>query len=420
MKKISILLCIIIFCFNISNVLAHAQTVSPTPTPTDSGTPTPTSNGSSSGDSSTIDQLNQRISDLQQKVSDLQSQGDTLSSQIDTMNNQIQLTQDRIDATQQQIMSLTMDIDSATKRMGTLEGSLTNVTKVLLSHIVATYQAGSASDMQVLLSSSDISDLITKANYLRFVQQHDRELLDNTEQARVDYANQKAILEGQKRQVLALNTQLQQYTSTLNSQKSAKQTLLTQTQGDEQTYESMLSQAKAELAGFSNFTSGAGGASLLSGQTSCDSWGCYYNQRDSQWGNLLINGQSGYTMAGYGCLITSIAMVLSHMGHTVSPADIAASGGSNFAVGTAMLAKSISVDGVSLNRNGVSDLDSALQSGPVIVGIYAYGGTHFVVLKSGSNGNYVMDDPYLPNGHDISFTDHYSVSSIFEMDQISL
>jgi hypothetical protein len=336
------------------------------------------------------------------------------------MDNQIQLTQYRINATQQQIMSLTMDIDSATKRMGSLEGSLTNVTKVLLNRIVATYQAGDASAMQVLLSSNNISDFITKANYLRIVQDHDKQLLYDTQQARDDYANQKAILESQKKQVESLNTQLQQYTTDLNSQKAAKQNLLAQTQGDEQTYESMLAQAKAELSGFSRFTTGAGGSSLLSGQTSCDGWGCYYNQRDSQWGGLLINGQDGYDMAGYGCLITSIAMVLSHMGHTdISPADIATSGGNNFAVNTAMLALSITVKGVSLSRVGVS-LDSALQSGPVIAGIYAYGGTHFVVIKSGSNGNYVMDDPYIANGHDISFTDHYSMGSIFEEDQVQV
>jgi peptidoglycan hydrolase CwlO-like protein len=423
-KNLSVILAL--FIFGYSAVYAFAQTVpSATPTPTPSTapsgsvTPAPTTDDSS-GDSSTVGQLSQEISNLQQKVSDLKSQGDTLSSQIGVMDNQIQLTQYKINATQGQIMSLTMDIDTAGKRMSTLEDSLTNVTKVMLSHIVATYQAGSASDMTVLLGSSDISDFVTKTNYLRFVQQHDQQLLYDTQQARVDYANQKDILEGQKKQVLALNTQLQSYTQDLASQKSAKQDLLTQTQGDEQTYSAMLAQAQAELAGFSRFTSGAGGSSLLSGQTSCDSWGCYYNQRDSQWGDLLINGQDGYTMAGYGCLITSLAMVSSHMGHNVSPADIAASGGDNFAVNTAMLAKTITVDGVSITRNSISSLDSALQSGPVIVGIYAYGGTHFVVLKSGSNGNYVMDDPYIPNGHDINFTDHYSVSSIFEMDQVSV
>src|SRR5258708_5696810 len=250
MKKLfSIIASVIIF--GISGIIAYAQ-VSPSP----SVSPTP---DSSNNDSSTVQQLNQRISDLQQKVSDLKSQGDTLSSQIGVMDSQIQLTQYKISSTQKQIMSLTMDIDSASKRMGNLENSLTNVTKVMLSHIVASYQAGSATDMQVLLSSSDISDMLAKENYLRFVQEHDQQLLYDTQQARVDYANQKNILEGQKKQVLALNTQLQQYTQDLNSQKAAKQNLLTQTQGDEATYESLLTQTKAQLASFSQFATSQGG-----------------------------------------------------------------------------------------------------------------------------------------------------------------
>ena len=126
-------------------------------------------------------------------------------------------------------------------------------------------------------------------------------------------------------------------------------------------------------------------------------------------------------MAGYGCLITSVAMVASHMGHKeIMPSDIALSSGSNFAVDTAMLRYTITVKGVNISRNGTSSIDSALNSGPVIVGIYAYGGTHFVVLKSGSNGNYIMNDPFISGGHDISFTDHYSLNSIFERDTVSI
>src|SRR5882672_8181987 len=196
MKKFVIILAFLIFGF--SGVSAYAQTATPTPS-TDSTTPTPT--GTATDNSATVQQLNQKISDLTQKVSELKSQGNTLSSQIGAMDNQIQLTQYRISSTQQQIMSLTMDIDSATKRMGSLESSLTNVTKVLLSHIVATYQAGSAGDMQVLLNSNDISNFITKENYLRLVQKHDQELLYDTQQARNDYAHQKELLESQKKQV---------------------------------------------------------------------------------------------------------------------------------------------------------------------------------------------------------------------------
>ena len=119
---------------------------------------------------------------------------------------------------------------------------------------------------------------------------------------------------------------------------------MSQVQENEASAEQEYNQAVAELAGFSRFVTSQGGASILSNQTSCDDWGCYYNQRDSQWGNILINGQSRYSMAGYGCLITSVAMVASHMGHReMLLSDIAVSSGSNFAVDTAMLRYTISV-----------------------------------------------------------------------------
>jgi hypothetical protein len=47
----------------------------------------------------------------------------------------------------------------------------------------------------------------------------------------------------------------------------------------------------------------------------------------------------------------------------------------------------------------------------VIVGLFS-GPDHYIVLKSGSGGNYVMNDPFMENGGDKNFTDKYSVSNI--------
>jgi hypothetical protein len=52
------------------------------------------------------------------------------------------------------------------------------------------------------------------------------------------------------------------------------------------------------------------------------------------------------------------------------------------------------------------------------VGIHAYGGTHFVVLKSGHSGAYIMNDPYLEHGKDMTFNDHYSEGSIYEVNKV--
>ncbi|MCL5746915.1 MAG: hypothetical protein M1277_01360 [Patescibacteria group bacterium] len=417
---LSVFLLTFAFCLFFIKNFAYSQSASPTSSPSSSPNP-------SSATSSVPDCANNNISVadcpgyLQDKISGLQGQEKTLSSQIEVMNSQINLTEARIEATQEQITSLTLDIDTASKKISSLETSLTGLVNVLANRIVATYEVGTIQPLQILLTSGNAADFFTRLNYLKIAQAHDKELIYNTEQAKVDYSNQKNILEEEKKKVVTLEAQLQAYSDQLNQEKAAKQDLLTQTQGSESTYQSLLAQAQAQLAGFSRFVTSQGGASILGNQTTCDGWGCYYNQRDSQWGNMLINGQAGYTMAGYGCLITSIAMMASHMGHTdILPSDIAQSGGSNFAVDTAMLRYTITVKGVTISRNQQSALDSALQGGPVIVGIYAYGGTHFVVIKSGSGGNYTMDDPFIAGGHDISFTDHYSTSSIFEIDTVSM
>lgn len=411
--------CLVFVNVGLPFVRIYAQTATPTPTP---------------DNASTISNLEQQISDLQAKISDLQGQEKTLSSQIAVMDSQIQLTQLQINDTQQKILDLTMNIATANSKIQNLQGSINNLTQVLLNRIVATYEIGSAQPFQLLVSSNDVGDFFTRANYLKIAQAHDKELVYDTVQAKNDYANQKQIYEDEKKQVEALNAQLVAYNTQLDQEKAAKQSLLQQTQGSETVYQQQLAAAQAELAGFSNFVTAQGGASLLSGQTSCDSWGCYYNQRDSQWGNIAINGQSGYSIAGYGCLITSLAMVASHMGHSdILPPDIAAPSFQNFQVGTALLAYSINVKGHAISRNSTNVsgsswpdsridalIDSDLPNGPVIVGMYAYGGTHFVVIKGGSGGNYLMDDPFVPNGKDISFTGHYAISSIFEVDTVSM
>jgi predicted double-glycine peptidase len=112
-------------------------------------------------------------------------------------------------------------------------------------------------------------------------------------------------------------------------------------------------------------------------------------------------------------------MVMTHYGYkNVTPMTIN-SNPSNFATYyPAYLRYAIHADGVTATRVRTS-IDPTLAAGdPVIVGVHAYGGTHFVVLVSGSNGNYIMRDPYISNGKDVSFSAHYSVASIYEINKV--
>ena len=196
--------------------------------------------------------------------------------------------------------------------------------------------------------------------------------------------------------------------------------MLVQTKAQESTYQKLLAAAQAQLASFSAFAQNAGGSKLLGNQTTCDSWGCYYNQRDTAWGSMPLNG-THYNLASDGCLVTAMAMVMTHYGYKdVTPVTIN-SNPSNFAAYyPAYLMITINVDGVSATRTSAA-IDATLATGnPVIVGVHAYGGTHYVVLTSGSKGNYLMRDPYIPNGKDVSFTSKYSLRSIFGITKVTI
>ena len=368
------------------------------------------------------DYLNKSQIDLRGEISNLQGQESTLKSQIAIMDNQIKLTEYQIEATQEQITSISLDIDTASKKISSLQESLNNSITVLLNRIVATYEVGTIQPLQILLTSGSASDFFTRLNYLKLAQAHDKKLIYDTQQAKVDYSNQKNIFEDKKKQILVLQAQLQAESDQLDQERQAKQDLLSQTQGSEENYQTILAQTEAQLASFQGFVISQGGASLLSNQTVCDGWGCYYNQRDNQWGGNSLNGTQ-YTLADSGCLITSMAMVYTHYGHRdVNPQSINSNSSNFTGIPAALLKYSITANGVSSQRIGAS-IDSVLSGGdPVIVGISYDGGPlpdHFVVLISGSNGNYIMNDPFTPNGHEISFTSHYSVGSIVEIDRVS-
>ncbi|MFI5265697.1 MAG: C39 family peptidase, partial [Candidatus Levyibacteriota bacterium] len=386
----------------------------PTPTPAADTSPTPTPDNSGA-----INDLQNKIKDYEGKISDLQSQEKTFSSQIEIMNNQISLTELKIQAAQEQLAQMEKDIEVTKQRTQDLEKNITASTKALIGRIGATYQVGTIDPWQVFLTSDNISNFLTRLTYLKLVQANDRKNIYAAQQDKANYQNEKTVLEEKQKAEEAVKAQLVDYTTQLDQDKAAKQALLDQTKGSEANYQRLLAAAQAQLAGFSNFTANQGGASLLSGQTTCDSWGCYYNQRDSQWGGNSLNGTQ-YTIASDGCLVTSMAMIYTHYGHRdVTPTSINSNSNNFASYYPAYLLYTISANGTSSSRNGAA-IDSTLSSGnPVVVGIHAYGGTHFVVLKSGSNGDYVMNDPFVPNGHDLKFTDYYSTGSIFEVDRVS-
>jgi peptidoglycan hydrolase CwlO-like protein len=362
--------------------------------------------------------LQNKIKEYSSKLDSLRQQKSSLSSQIQVFDTQIYLTGLQITDTEQKIVDTQKEIEVLTSRIEGLDSSLNYLSKLMLQRVVDGYKRQNVTVFDMLLDSNGANELVNKLKYYKTAQTNNEKLLLQVQETKVNFEDQKKIREDKKVQLDKLSTLLDDQKTALDSQKAQKQQLLAQTGNDETTYQRLLANAQAQLASFGRFVQNSGGAGLLSNQTVCDDWGCYYNQRDSQWGEIGLDGYSNYSIASDGCLVTSMAMVYTHLGHrSVNPISIN-SNSSNFASYAPYLLYTISADGLSTNRIS-ADIDSTLSSGdPVVVGVNAYGGTHFVVLVSGSGGDYIMNDPYIENGHKIPFNDHYTIGSIFEIRKV--
>lgn len=362
--------------------------------------------------------LQNKIKDYQSKLDSLRQQKSSLSSQIQLFDTQIYLTGLKITDTEQKIVDTQKEIEVLTTRIEGLDTSLNYLSKLMLQRVVDGYKRQNVTVFDVLLDSNGANELMNKLKYYKTAQTNNEKLLLQVQETKVNFEDQKKVREDKKVQLDQLSKLLDEQKVALDTQKTQKQQLLAQTGNDETTYQRLLAQAQAQLASFGRFVSNSGGAGLLSNQTVCDDWGCYYNQRDSQWGSMGLDGYSSYSIASDGCLVTSMAMVYTHLGRRgVNPISIN-SNSSNFASYAPYLLYTISADGMTTSRIG-AEIDATLSSGdPVVVGVNAYGGTHFVVLVSGSGGSYTMNDPYIENGHRISFNDHYSIGSIFEIRKV--
>jgi peptidoglycan hydrolase CwlO-like protein len=356
--------------------------------------------------------LKGKIEEYNKKIVELQGQANTLSNQIAQFNAQISLAELKIQKTEDEIKLLSGRIDQ-------VQGSVEDLTKAFTARTVATYKmARTDGPIYLLLTADNMGEAISKYHYLQEVENADQDLLARLQDAQIAYQNSK-------KQTEDLQKQLKDQQNVLNAQKKAKAQLLASTQNDEKKYQQLLREAQAQLAAFKRFVSGQGGASILSNQTFCNDWGCYYNQRDSQWGTKFL-GNSSLTVAEYGCLVSSSAMIASFYKKNLTPADIAGNSSAFFSPSsdTALLWRDINVNGVRIIRNSIgvntANIDAELAAGrPVIIGLYN-GPAHFIVIKSGSNGNYIMNDPFMEGGHDVSFTSKYSVSNITDVESVSI
>lgn len=190
------------------------------------------------------------INELEQKVSTARSQINSLSSQINLISTKIELGKVRLAKTHADIENTQKEIEELGTKIEKLNSALDHLSGILLEKIVEGYKNRQTSFLDVFFSPK-ATTLENQLKYIRVAQENDRVLAIKTQQVKVNFSEQKDLRETKVVELEELENQLEIQKSELDNQVIQKESLLTQTKGDEKKYQQQLSQALAEFQAIS-------------------------------------------------------------------------------------------------------------------------------------------------------------------------
>jgi peptidoglycan hydrolase CwlO-like protein len=354
--------------------------------------------------------LEKKAAEYSQKLTELGSAKNTLSNQIKLLDSQYQLTLVKITQTENSIKTLESEIASLNVEIGKLEIQINQLSIAYIHQTVQNYKLEKRIPAFAFLFSANLNTYLEQQRYVTSVQKNSQNNLIDMETIRTNYDIQKQAKAKKQADLEVLQTTLASQKNSLSNQKDTKNSLLQITKNDEKKYQQLLMEVQSKLASFNNSSAGC-----LSSAAGGGSDGNYYSQIDPRWCKQYIGLQTKYTIGGAGCYLTSMSMVLKKIGININPSVYAADP-SRF-TSTADLIEPTPPSGYTYKKiigNNASIIDNELKSDRyVIVEVPMPGspsGSHFIVLISGSNGNYKMHDPW--RGADLNFSSYYSVSRI--------
>ena len=154
-----------------------------------------------------------QVEEIQTQISDYENQINELDTKISDLNNQIADAENQINQKQE-------DYD---KQQELLE-----------KRLVATYEAGETSYLDVLLSSQSLTDLISNYYLISEIAEADTNLMQELENEKKEIENAKTTLETSKKELDSSKAEKQSMTVQLESAKAEKNTYVAQLSSQEQ------------------------------------------------------------------------------------------------------------------------------------------------------------------------------------------
>lgn len=248
-------------------------------------------------------ELDKQIEETSSEIAGVKSKMSNELTQINRLNTQISGFQNELDELEKKLGTLTTQIAEKEEAIKQKEVEFNKQKEMLEKRLVALYEAGNVSYLDMLLSSKGLSDFISKYYLISELANCDNELMDSIEKAKTEIGIQKVELDKQKTEAEQAKKTAERKKNTLNLTVSEKNAIVSNLSAEEKELQAQLEEFEADkraiqlelakiAAGSGNITpvapSAAGYVSPIPGKTRRNITTGYY-------------GYSGHTGVDFAC-----------------------------------------------------------------------------------------------------------------------
>lgn len=266
-------------------------------------------------------ELDKYAEEIGGKVTELQKDIQSLNNQISYLNAQIEKTQIEIEIREREVNLLELDISKIEEEIKEKENKIQDMKEKMAEAIRFLYEYDSGNLIKLTLAQANLSDLFDEVVYINDLQESIGETLEKLKADKIVLELNRKTLKEREEAISKAREELSLQVSRFDSDKQQKAVLLEITEGDEEKYRELMERIKKETSELSanlNQLIQLRAAEIARYLRQFPKGTCkasinvpYFAQTDPKWANREI-GSSGITVGGWGCALTSVAMVFNY------------------------------------------------------------------------------------------------------------
>ena len=174
--------------------------------------------------SSQKNELNQKIQETKDNLNEVNSQKEESQDKVNNLSSQIDSYESKINSLKSEIETKTNEVNELQKKLDELEAEREKNQSLLDERLVTLYESGEVSYLDMLLSSTDLTDFISSYYMIETLTAADKELIQNLENDKKEIADTQEKVNSSLNEIETKKSELETVQQQLSDAKDEEQT----------------------------------------------------------------------------------------------------------------------------------------------------------------------------------------------------